>query len=194
LLDSTAKYQPQANRFSDVQATSWYAQAVKYLAHHDILFGFPDGNFRPNVPITRAELTAVMSRFFELYDNGINTFSDVASTHWAIAYINHAHNRGWVTGYEDGTFRPNNATNRAEAVALMNRVLNRIPNPETISYWVGGLTFSDRDVLFNDITNTHWAYYHIMEAAIEHLYELDDEEREVWIIIDIPWLDTLIQQ
>ena len=192
LLDSQNKYLPQANRFGDIQTTSWYAQAVNYLAYRDVVTGFPDGNFRPNAPITRAELTAVMSRFFELHDNGVNIFSDVPGTHWAIAYINNANNRGWVTGFEDGTFRPNNATSRAEAVTLINRVLNRIPNPETIAYWVGGLTFTDRDTLFNDITDTHWAYYQIMEAAIEHEYELDANDREIWITIDIPWLDTLI--
>ncbi|MCL2436597.1 MAG: InlB B-repeat-containing protein [Clostridiales bacterium] len=192
LLDSNAKNAPQANRFADVQANSWYAQAVNYLAHRNVVTGFPDGNFHPNAPITRAELTAMMSRFFELQGHGGSTFNDVAGTHWAITYINNAHNRGWVTGFEDGTFRPNNATSRAEAVTLINRVLNRTPNPETISYWVEGFTFTDRDTLFNDITNTHWAYYQIKEAAIEHEYEFDAAGRELWSSVTIPWLNTLL--
>ena len=190
LLDSQAKYQPQANRFGDIQANSWYAQAVNYLASRNIVTGFPDGNFHPNAPITRAELTAMMSRFFEMQGNGSSRFSDVANAHWAIAYINNAHNRGWITGFDDGTFRPNNATSRAEAVTLINRVLNRTPNPETISHWVEGLTFTDRDTLFNDITHTHWAFYQIKEAAIEHEYEVDAAGRELWTSIDIPWLNT----
>jgi len=189
LIDSEAKDEPQPNRFNDIRVTSWYAQAVNYLASHDIVTGYPDGSFRPNESITRAELTAVMSRFFEIRSNGINTFDDVALTHWAIAYINNAHNRAWVTGYEDGTFRPNNATSRAEAVTLINRVLERTPNQETISHWVEGLLFTDRETLFNDITGAHWAYYQIMEAAIEHKYDRDDDDRELWTSIYIPWLE-----
>jgi len=180
MLDSNAKHAPQAARFQDVQATAWYAQAVNYLAGRDILTGFPDGNFRPNAPITRAELTAVMSRFFELRDSGVSAFSDVAETHWAIAYINNANNRGWVTGFEDGTFRPNNATTRAEAVTIMNRVLERTPNPATIDEHLNDIQ------LFNDLTNAHWAFYQIMEAAIEHDFYLDVNGREVWERVALP--------
>ncbi|MCL2392466.1 MAG: S-layer homology domain-containing protein [Oscillospiraceae bacterium] len=180
LLDSNAKHAPQAARFQDVQATAWHAQAINYLASRDIVTGFPDGNFRPNAPITRAELTAIMSRFFELNDNGVSDFSDVANTHWAIAYINNANNRGWVTGFADGTFRPNNATTRAEAVTLMNRVLERTPNPATIDYHLNDIQ------LFSDLTPAHWAFYQIMEAAIEHDFYLDAQGLEVWENVVLP--------
>jgi uncharacterized repeat protein (TIGR02543 family) len=181
LLDSEAKHLPQAGRFSDVQSDGWYVQAVNYLASRTILSGFPDGTFRPNAPITRAELTAVMSRFFDINDGAGNGFADVTDSHWAFRYINNAHNRGWVTGFEDGTFRPNNATIRAEAVTIINRVLSRTPNPETIRYWLDG------ERLFNDLANSHWAYYQIMEAAIEHDFELDAQGREIWLHADTPW-------
>jgi len=180
MLESNAKHSPQANRFGDVQAAAWYAQAVNYLAGRDILTGFPDGNFRPNAPITRAELTAIMSRFFELRDSGVSAFSDVASTHWAIAYINNANNRGWVTGFQDGTFRPNNATTRAEAVTIMNRVLERTPNPATIDDHLNNIQ------LFNDLTDAHWAFYQIMEAAIEHDFHLDAQGLEIWERVVLP--------
>ena len=122
-----------------------------------------------------------MSRFFALTDTGTNTFTDVCPYHWAIRYINNAHNRGWIVGYLDGTFRPNNATTRAEAVTLVNRVLSRIPNPVTIEYHLAGL------LIFTDITNAHWAFYQVMEAAVEHEFKLTADGIEVWTrIISLP--------
>jgi predicted outer membrane repeat protein len=191
LIDSDAKDAPQANRFEDVRTGSWYAQAVNYLASGDILRGYEDGTFRPNNPITRAELTAVMSRFFEIEENGTANFSDVDSTHWAVIYINNAHSRGWIEGFPDGTFRPNNATNRAEAVTLINRVIERVPNPVTINYQLENYLYDliEVDRLFTDITNAHWAFYHIMEAAIEHDFDTEDG-LEVWTEMTIPWFSN----
>ena len=190
LLDSNAKYTQRGNNFSDV-STGWYAQAVSYLAFRNIITGFPDGTFRPNNPITRAELVAMMSRFFDMDENGVNNFSDVADTHWALAYIMNAYSQGWVEGFPDGTFRPGNATNRAEAVTVINRVLGRIPNPQTIDYHLENSLYEviGVTVLFNDITSTHWAFYQIMEAAIEHEFDRDDQGREVWTSIEVPWFE-----
>ena len=181
LIDSAGKHLPQPNHFIDVQAESWYAQAINYLASNNILAGYEDGTFLPNAHITRGELAAVMSRFFELNINGISSFADVTISHWAFAYINNAHSRGWVTGYEDGTFRPNNETNRAEAITLINRVLSRIPNPVTIDYHLANI------IVFTDLTSAHWAFYEIMEAAIEHEFELDATGLEIWTnIMSLP--------
>jgi hypothetical protein len=180
LLDSDAKHMSRPTTFNDVSAGSWYAQAVNYLASRNILLGYEDGTFRPNNEITRAELTAMMSRFFEMDEAGANQFTDVNSTHWASTYILNAHAKGWVTGFEDNTFRPNNATTRAEAVTLLNRVLERTPNVETINYHLDGMR------LFQDLDNAHWAFYQIMEAAIEHDFYLDEDDREVWTNIFIP--------
>ena len=185
LLDSATKNVPQANnRFSDIQDGIWYTQAINYLASHNILRGFPEGDFRPNAQITRAELTAVMSRFFEMHDNGVNDFSDVSASHWAFAYINNANNRGWVTGFPEGDFRPNNQTSRAEAVTLINRVLERIPNEAAIDYHL--YDYLDGQLLFNDLTPTHWAYYQIMEAAVERIYTVDEDGNETWTYMYIP--------
>jgi hypothetical protein len=189
LLDSTAKHSPQVGRFSDVQSGNWYAQAINYLASNGILMGFPDGTFRPNDSITRAELTAVMSRFFDHNGNGTNNFSDVEANHWAIRYIDNAHNRGWITGFGDTTFRPNQTMTRAEAVTLINRVTERIPNPVTINYHLDNYLYDLIGVnrLFIDLTSGHWAFYQIMEAAIEHEHYIDENDNEVWTEIFIPW-------
>ena len=190
LLDSEAKFAERTNDFSDVN-NGWYARAVSYLAFRGIVAGYPDGTFRPNAPITRAELVTMMSRFWDLDDSGTNNFSDVADTHWAIAYIINASAKGWVEGFPDGTFRPGNATSRAEAVTVINRVLERVANPTTINYHLNGYVYErlDTNRLFNDITNAHWAFYNIMEAAIEHEFELDAQGREIWTEVSIPWLD-----
>ena len=191
LLDSADKYTPRSNNFSDVHA-GWYAQAVSYLASRNIVQGYPDGTFRPNASITRAELTAVMSRFFEINENGTHSFNDVSGSHWAIMYINNAVNRGWVEGFPNGTFRPNNSTTRAEAVTLLNRVLGRIPNPVTIrAHLYEYLQYHhDKHRLFTDLTDAHWAYYQIMEAATEHDFTRDNGGLEVWSEVRIPWLDA----
>ena len=184
LLDSAYKNEPQSDRFDDVVAGRWYAQAINYLASRNILRGFPDGDFRPNAQITRAELTAVMSRFFEMQVDGNMNFSDVSESHWAFAYINNANSRGWVTGFPEGDFRPNNATSRAEAVTLINRVLERVPNPTAINYHLDD--YLDGELLFDDLGRTHWAYYQIMEAAVERIYEVDEDGNETWMYIYIP--------
>jgi hypothetical protein len=132
-----------------------------------------------------------MSRFFEFSESGVNGFTDVSDTHWALPYINNAYSRVWVNGYGDGTFHPNNPTSRAEAVTLLNRVLERVPNPETINEHKGEYIYKrlGTNRLFNDITYSHWAYYQIMEAAIEHEFELNTQGLEVWTEVSIPWLD-----
>ena len=191
LLDSANKYTPLSNNFSDVH-DGWYAQAISYLASLGIVTGYPDGTFMPNAPITRAELTAVMSRFFELYENGTHSFSDVNNSLWAIDYINNSVNRGWIIGFEDNTFRPNNATTRAEAVTLINRVLDRVPNPKTIQDTLYLFIYEQFGIqrLFSDMTNSHWAYYQIMEAAVEHKFTRDAGNLEIWEDLYIPWLNN----
>jgi hypothetical protein len=125
--------------------------------------------------------------------NGTHNFTDVPATHWAIRYINNAHNRGWIIGFPDSTFRPNDATSRAETVTLFNRVLVRIPNPVTINEHLNDYVYQrlGTNRLFNDITNAHWAFYDIMEAAITHEFVWETATREVWSEISVPWLDLI---
>lgn len=179
LIDYDGKYSPHwasMNRFSDVNAGRWYTQAINYMAGTGILSGFPDGTFRPNQPMTRAELTTAMSLFFDI-TTGTNPFTDIHG-HWAYAHINSAFNKGWISGYGDNTFRPNNPITRAETVIIVNSALGRVPNPITINYHIP-------NTVFPDLPQNHWAYYEIMEAAIkhEHMFEGD---LEIWIRVDLP--------
>jgi hypothetical protein len=168
------------SRFTDVPNGMWHTNAINYLANVGILEGYHDGTFRPNNPITRAEFATLVVRFYETSNTSASIFSDVPTTHWANVYIAAADQRGWVTGYGDGTFRPNNNITRAEVVTLMNRVLDRVPNPSNISTALAGR------VLYNDLENTHWAFYDIMEASIDHEFVRDDMGLEIWTWFQLP--------
>ena len=119
----------KTNRYSDVAATSWYNTAVSTLSSMGIITGYPDGTFRPNTAITRAEFAAIAARFDNDGDKTAAKFSDIA-THWAKDEISIAYNNGWITGYPDGTFGPQRDITRAETMTLVNRVLNRQPETE----------------------------------------------------------------
>ncbi len=119
----------KTNRYSDVAATSWYNTAVSTLSSMGIITGYPDGTFRPNAAITRAEFAAIAARFDNDGDKTAAKFSDIA-THWAKDEISIAYNNGWITGYPDGTFGPQRDITRAETMTLVNRVLNRQPETE----------------------------------------------------------------
>ena len=108
----------KTNRYSDVAATSWYNTAVSTLSSMGIITGYPDGTFRPNAAITRAEFAAIAARFDNDGDKTAAKFSDIA-THWAKDEISIAYNNGWITGYPDGTFGPQRDITRAETMTLV---------------------------------------------------------------------------
>ena len=120
------------SNFSDVSSSDWYGTTVATLAEMNILKGYEDGTFRPNAPITRAEFAAIATRFFEetgaTYEPG--TFTDVTGSEWFAGAIMDAVNLGLIGGYEDGTVRPNNNITRAEACAIVNRTLGRVPDAD----------------------------------------------------------------
>jgi len=180
LLEDEVKFTPIVGHFWDVDNSNWYAQAINYLAHVGVLQGYPDGAFRPNSTISRAELAAMMSRFFAASTTVTNSFTDIAPQHWAVDYINSAYSRGWILGYGDSTFRPDNAITRAETITLINRVLGRVPNPETINASLDG------HIVFSDLSPDHWAFYDIMEAAIEHGFVIANDGTEVWTWFILP--------
>jgi len=126
--EARAAYWMQENPYHDVELQNWFNNAVSTMTHAGVFTGFPDGTFAPNQSITRAEMTAVVVRFIERMD-GVNLlgdhFSDI-SDHWAVEYINTAAVNGWVQGYSDGTFRPNQAITRAETAAMINRLSGRL--------------------------------------------------------------------
>ena len=171
LLVDENKNIPKPSVFSDVVSGAWYAQAISYLASINILKGYPDGKFRPNQPITRAEFATIASRFDQLEASASNAFPDIA-THWAKAFINSAAEKGWVEGYPDGTFQPQKNISRAEVVKVINVMLDRKIQMDDIPV---GIRY------FTDLAG-HWAYTHIVEASNEHDYQRKSDGYEIWTL------------
>ena len=152
-----------SNTFSDVPKGYWAANYIGYMQQFGIITGYSDGSFRPDAPVTRAEFAAIASRFEKLTE-GSKSFADVPDTYWAARYINFAATRGWVTGYSDGTFKPENPITRAEVAAVTCRLLERSADQTYIRSHIGELR------TFADVTESHWAYWYAMEAANGHDY------------------------
>lgn len=152
-----------SNTFNDVAKDCWAANYIGYMQQFGIVTGYEDGSFRPDAPVTRAEFAAIASRFEKL-TQGSASFTDVPDTHWAVRYINFAATRGWVTGYEDGTFKPEHSITRAEVAAVTCRLLERSADQTYIRSHIGELR------TFADMTENHWAYWYAMEAANGHDY------------------------
>ena len=163
----------KTNRYSDVAATSWYNTAVSTLSSMGIITGYPDGTFRPNAAITRAEFAAIAARFDNDGDKTAAKFSDIAN-HWAKDEISIAYNNGWITGYPDGTFGPQRDITRAETMTLVNRVLNR--QPETEDDLLPNMT------VWTDNANPKaWYYLAVQEATSSHYYKFKtNSQYEKW--------------
>ena len=155
------------NKFTDVSNDAWYCSAVSTLSAMGIISGYPDATFRPNASITRAEFAAIATRFDVNGDKTPASFNDIAG-HWAKDEIAVAANNGWVNGYEDGSFRPQNK------ITLVNRVLNR--KPETAEDLLENMTkWTD-----NADTNA-WYYLAVQEATNSHYYEYkENSQYEKW--------------
>ena len=149
------------NSFSDVDSSKWYNIYVSSMAKGEYVNGYPDGTFGGEKDITRAEFVTLLVRFFDPATASIS-FKDVSSGHWAYQSIVTAYAYGWINGYEDGTFRPDQPITRAEAVAIINRILGRgIDADSTLGDFKN----------FSDNTDTNkWYYYEIIEAANSHEY------------------------
>lgn len=163
LTEKMAADQTYSNTFSDVAKSHWAANYIGYMQQFGIITGYADGSFRPDASVTRAEFAAIASRFEKLTE-GNKSFSDVPSSHWAAKYINFAATRGWVNGYADGTFRPNNSITRAEVAAVTCRLLERNADQSYIRSHLSELR------AFTDVSESHWAYWYTMEAANGHDY------------------------
>ena len=163
----------KTNRYSDVTRADWYNTAVSTLSSMGIITGYPDGTFRPNAAITRAEFAAITARFDNDGDKTAAKFSDIA-THWAKDEISIAYNNGWITGYPDGTFGPQRDITRAETMTLVNRVLNR--QPETEEDLLPNMT------VWTDNANPNaWYYLAVQEATNSHYYKFKTNSKyEKW--------------
>ena len=152
-----------SNTFSDVPKGCWAANYIGHMQQFGIITGYSDGSFRPDAPVTRAEFAAIASRFEKLTE-GSKSFTDVPDTYWAARYIDFAATRGWVTGYSDGTFKPEDPITRAEVAAATCRLLERSADQSYIRSHLKELR------TFADMTESHWAYWYAMEAANGHDY------------------------
>lgn len=163
----------KTNRYSDVTRADWYNTAVSTLSSMGIITGYPDGTFRPNAAITRAEFAAIAARFDNDGDKTAAKFSDIA-THWAKDEISIAYNNGWINGYPNGTFGPQRDITRAETMTLVNRVLNR--QPETEDDLLPNMT------VWTDNANPNaWYYLAVQEATNSHYYKFKTNSKyEKW--------------
>ncbi|MCL2059475.1 MAG: S-layer homology domain-containing protein [Oscillospiraceae bacterium] len=148
----------------------WYYDAVTYLSKIGVIAGYDDGSFRADSNITRAEFVTMISRFGLKEGPMELVLSDVAG-HWAEEYIDISVSNGLISGYPDGTFRPDGNITRAEVVSIINRLLYRGIEVEDIPEWAPG---------FWDLKIDHWAYADIKEASIGHEFERKDNGYEIW--------------
>ncbi|MFA5575706.1 MAG: S-layer homology domain-containing protein [Tissierellaceae bacterium] len=166
-------------RFPDVKASRWSIKHISTLANGNIISGYPDGSFRPGAYITRAELATISSKFDKLSMAGGDSFADIGG-HWANKYINSAAAKGWVRGYPDGSFKPDQYITRAEFVTLVNSVLDRRVKKEKILPDI-------RE--FPDLLPSMWHYENMVEAINSHTYIRLEDSYEEWIEIYYPSLD-----
>ena len=160
------------NNFSDVSADKWYNNAVSTLCHMGVLGGYSDGTFRPNAPITRAEFAKIAVSFAQANGSAVYSyFTDVKTTDWFAPYVTAAKDSGLIEGYSDGSFKPENRITRAEACAIVNRVLGRKPSKNHMK-------ISDR-IDWPDCTTADWFYEAIMEATNSHTYQMG-KRVETW--------------
>ena len=160
--------------FEDVPADAWYAKSVNTLASMGIISGVGENRFEPERSITRAEFTSMAMKFTKGALDGTNVFSDVHSGDWFYEAVVGSIQYGWIEGYEDGTFRPENWITRVEVTSIVNKMLGRFADRE----FVAG--HADELNAFSDVTSTHWGYYHIVEATNSHTYTKPSTNVETW--------------
>ena len=170
------QYWSQTNGYSDVPGNKWYNNAISTLSNMGIICGYPDGTFRPDAPITRAELTKIAAGFFSdprvaaTYDG---RFSDVHGAEWYISYLMTALEEGLIEGYPDGSFRPNRPITRAETCTIVNRTLGRKPEKDHL------LPESDMINWPDNINRNIWYYAQMQEATNSHDYRWTSVYSEV---------------
>lgn len=172
----TEKPEPSSFAFSDVPADAWYARFVNPLGAADILHGYGNNEFHPNDYIKRSEFLTIVCQFYDLKETD-KTFPDVPTDYWGYRFVATGLANGWISGFDDGLFRPESLITRAQAVSILNRVLGRRAD---------GIKAAPGAILkFVDLPYSHWAYSQIMEASVEHTYTKSDSGLESWTTYDI---------
>ena len=179
--ESREYYWKESNDFKDIPDNYWACPAISTLTNAGILKGFEDGNFRPNEPVTRAQMATIIARFANLSEGAVS-FTDIEG-HWAQRAIELAAGNGWINGYEDGTFRPNDKITRAATMAMINRVLDRhVENVEDL--------LPDMNVWSDNMDTSYTFYFDIQEATNFHeCQRIDNSPNEKWTVKleDIDW-------
>ena len=155
----------QSSNFGDVSLPRWYNNSISTMASGGMVHGFPDGNFRPQQSITRAEFATMLARFMGVGRSADTApFNDTAG-HWASGYINTAFAQNWIAGFADGTFRPEQAITRAEVAAIVNRALGR--RLQSVDDLLPGM------LEWRDNANVNaWYYLYIQEATNTNYHEM----------------------
>ena len=180
-----AHYWKTVNTYYDVPSDAWYNNAVSTMTNAGVIEGYPDGAFRPDAPITRAEFVTIVSRIVTANKIVSSKFSDMDG-HWAVSAVDNAVSLGVVTGYPDGSFRPEESITRAEVMAICNRLMGRLlceeSLPEGMLEWV------------DNMDTAKWYYLDVQEATNSHLHRLGggqelyaDYEYWVRLIEGINW-------
>ena len=163
----------KSNGYNDMKDGAWYTCAVSTLSKMGIIKGYEDGSFKPDASISRAEFAAIAARFDPDGDTTPATFSDVSS-HWAKDEISIAANHGWIKGYEDGSFKPDQKITRAETMTLVNRVLKRLPETKDDLH-------KDMKTWPDNQNESAWFYLAVQEATNSHYQNLKkDGTHEKW--------------
>jgi uncharacterized repeat protein (TIGR02543 family) len=168
--ESRSNLLSDTNSFTDLENSVWSNRAISTLYNAGILKGYPDGTFRPTEPVTRAEFATIAAKFDKLELGSASKFTDI-SGHWAEKYITSSEIKGWIKGYNDLTFKPEQDITRAETMTLINNVLERtVPeeniHPEALSW--------------TDIESSDWYYEAVMEATNSHDYLFEEDGDELW--------------
>ena len=160
-----------SNTYTDVPDNHWANTAISTMTGLGFVQGRSTTTFDPQSPITRAQFAAICARFDTGTSSGTQTFSDI-SGHWAEKYIQRAAELGWIKGFEDGTFRPDTYITRAQAMTMINRVLNRIPEEE--SDLLTGMN------VWPDCNPGDWFYLAVQEATNSHDFKHKAGNYEIW--------------
>ena len=180
LMDDTSRnnYYSTKSGFRDVASGSWYNTYVATLNNAGVITDSSNGYFRPNEAITRAELAAMLAKFSET-TGAANYFNDVSASYWAANAIAICAKLGWITGYPDGTFRPDKNVTRAELMAMINRATGRAPKSAD-AFLPGMKTWIDN-------TSDKWYYLDVQEATNSHSYTVKGSETWTALTSDPNW-------
>lgn len=160
--------------FTDVDKDSEYFEYINSMVEYGIINGYPDGTFKPDNKLTRAQFVKILLPFADITEEAYETkasFKDVSEEHWAFKEISAASLTGIISGYSDGTFKPDNSITRAQAATILNRMLGRTADSNFIYSY-------DNVRMYPDLKTDYWAYADIMEASVPHEYTYDS--KEVW--------------